>query len=710
MPTLLSRFLPYLASSAFMVAMVGIAYQTVPSVLFDEWVYSNAAIWDPASVPTASYLYTWLYSFTSLFEAPYHYFVAQILNVFFWAVQFVFLYLSARLVLKPQHSVIAATLVSLYSMSGWVYVFMPEIMFSALLVGGLYFLFATLVGRFGHWSLHLSAVLIGLSSSVKVHSLFVLPAILILVYLSYVVVQRSVSVRVLATLAFLVEVVSVKLLIGFLVAGVKGLTLLGQYQSAVDGFFRNLFSSTDGTDFERTVLGPSGGIYLGVVAPSGQSPDFDLASIIGLFLQATTNFSLITLIAFAWLFALPFIYKLSLWGTDTGRASILFPASLLVLVNLAALAVVFSVFATLSGDDHSNRVLFRYVEFIFLVVSVFGVGLMLTGDKRAQSSKLRRLRFLVPVAVFLAALLGGQGTVRANYADSSFTPVLGQPFVWIPITLITLTGVMLLGSNIRPVLQKSLSWVILGSYSVVGLGTHLDIATGSNRDALDGSEQATYILSNLDRETDSIFLISSAPQVSGRIATLTKLENLEYGISLGTNPLGSDDLPTSEHIIASEGTFFHLDDSQLTVIHTGDRFEHLIPTLDNSSLRDSLDFESSLLDSDLRFYSKGVLYSARGKETFSLNDTFTDGNQLDICLTLPQDITARVVEVEASGKVVQIEIPTGAYERPFCVSLTSGADLNADKITIQSNVLTNELESGEVLSEVAFGISKLEVR
>ena len=701
--------LPFIWVGLFLCLMAFVASQTVPSVLFDEWVYSNAAIWDPAGVPTASYLFTWIYSITGLAPAPYHYFVGQLLNMVFWFIQFVFLYFSARLILERGRSLVVALLVSLYSMSGWVYVFMPEMMFSALLVGGLYFLFATLIRRFDIWSLHLSAVLVGLSSAVKVHSLFVLPALLILVYFSYLVFEKRLWLRIVGSLMFVIEVVAVKLMVGFLVAGAAGLTLLGQYQSSVDRFFRAFMTPAGEADSSPGLSGPSGGIYLGVQAPSAQSVDWDLVTFFGLLAQAGANFSFITLIAFAWLFAVPFIYTVGLTG-DHKPASVLFSASFLVLINLGLLAVVFSVFATLSGDDHSNRVLFRYVEFIFLVVSVFGAGLMLVGDKRSERSKLRRFRYLVPLAVFLAALLGGQGTVRANYADSTFTPVLGQPFFWIPIVLVTLTAVMLVGFNVKPNLQKTLSWVILGSYSVVGLGTHLDIWTGSNRDALAGSEQTSYILSNLEVESDDIFLISSSPQVSGRIATLSKLPNLRYGISLGTNPLRSDDLPTSEHIIASEGTFFDLDESRLSVIHSRVGFEHFMSTEDNSALRDTLVIDSNLLDSDLKYYSQGVLYSATGKETLTLNDTFTNGNQLDICLTMPQDITARVVEIGASGKKVQIEIPTGAHERPFCTSLTSGAGLDADEITIQSNVLTNELESGEMLSEVAFGISTLEVK
>ena len=682
-------------------------FSVVPSVLFDEWIYSNAATQNPASVPTASYLYTFLYSIVGLVAAPMHYQLGLALNIFFWMVQGVALYRLSRLALSRSESTYAVALVSLFSMSGWVYVFMPEVMFSALFFWGLYFLLAYTVEGRGQLALLASAVIVGLSSTVKVHSLFVLPGLLVLAFLATRARKFTLFQSTVMMAGYVMAVFLVKSIVSFLIAGPKGLAPLGQYQSAVDNFFFGLLGSEVSRSILTPISGPAGGTYLGVDAPTISVSSPSLSQLPGLLFGAFANFGFITLIAFAWLFLLPLLFQFkNLDGlvTDDWR---LFGSVAIVFVNLAGLAIGFSVFATLSGDDHSNRTLFRYTEFIFILLAVYALVLMLRGTARPLTSRLYRARWMVPIAVIVVATFGSQASVRANYADSTFTPVLGQPFVWIPVVLVTLTSTLVLVRVSSQNLRRSLAWTVVATYSLVGIGTHIDIVTGANGDKLSGSKQAQYIQANL---TETPFLISAAPQVSGRVATLAKMDQLEYGISLGTNPLSSEDLITDRPIIASQGAFFELDMTQARVVHTTEDFEHLEKTKDGSTLRENLDLDEVLTNSSLRYYSRGALYSSTGTETFQLKKRFSDGAQLEICFLLPEDISARKIEVRAGEYGVFIDVPYSASSSPHCVTLTAGKDMDTNEISIQSNVLTNELETGEVISQVAFGLSKLEIK
>lgn len=254
---------------------------------------------------------------------------------------------------------------------------MPEAIFMFLVTIGI--LFATRIrsypARTHTFAFLWLGIIFGLASLMKVHAIF--PLVALVVYFALYVNERDTMRRFGNVSAILIGFMATKLGIGFLLAGDAGLTVFGRaYENAIIRFFTNLSPRSLNTE-----------------SVSNQSP-LDSAGTI-------SNEILHSSVASGFLLPLTFIaagYLLLLFGkspqykiNSTGEVrSVL---EIVVLVAGAAF-LAFTLLVTALGDDHSDRLLFRYME-IFIPAAI---GLFLASDY-AQS---RSFKFILPASALLA--------------------------------------------------------------------------------------------------------------------------------------------------------------------------------------------------------------------------------------------------------------------------------------------------------------------
>lgn len=208
-----------------------------PGVFMDEWYYSKMARLAPlseAAVP--SYLYLLVFGAGSSC-GPGFLDCVRIGNVLFHVGAAPFLYLVARRVLPAPLACAVALLALLLPLNLYTSYFMPESMY---FFGFALLAWVALAGVAWRAWLHalLAGAVLGLMSLVKVHAVFLLPALcLYLVYASRfrdpAATARTWIVRGLgAALLAALATAAVKLLLGWLLAGDAGLTLFGSFYAA----------------------------------------------------------------------------------------------------------------------------------------------------------------------------------------------------------------------------------------------------------------------------------------------------------------------------------------------------------------------------------------------------------------------------------------------------------------------------------------------
>jgi phosphoglycerol transferase len=201
-----------------------------PQVMADEWYYSSAARLQPlAESILPSYLYLKLYRVTSSCGAGFLD-CARLFNVLWFVAAAPFLYLIGRSVCGAGRARWLAVLCLLAPINSYTAYFMPEAMY---FMG--FCLLSWLVVRRPFWSplrsgLATGAVL-GLLASVKVHALFLLPALIVFQAYQSASGKHGARLRGFAVMAgsAILAALAVRLAIGGWIAGSNGLALLGQF-------------------------------------------------------------------------------------------------------------------------------------------------------------------------------------------------------------------------------------------------------------------------------------------------------------------------------------------------------------------------------------------------------------------------------------------------------------------------------------------------
>jgi len=201
----------------------------------DEYTYSLFSRLLPfADATRPGYLYSLIYNITNICGDGF-YGCARILNALFFVGTAPFIYLTAKKVCSNNISVFVALLSILGPINNYTAYFMPEALYFFSFWVFTWFIIK-LDNLFITKSWCIGGIILGLSALIKPHALFLLPAII--VYIFYVNKKKDgiwVLQAVKNTGLFVAFAFFTKLLIGYLIAGKSGLTILGSDYSSIAG-------------------------------------------------------------------------------------------------------------------------------------------------------------------------------------------------------------------------------------------------------------------------------------------------------------------------------------------------------------------------------------------------------------------------------------------------------------------------------------------
>jgi phosphoglycerol transferase len=200
-----------------------------PTVFADEWYYSKMARLQPlAEAIVPSYLYLWLFGATNACGTEFLQ-CARAGNALAFVATAPFVYLIARTVTTRTIAAAIALLATLAPLNLHTAYFMPE---SLYYFGFCVLSWVALTRGQWHWALHALAcgVLLGLMSLVKVHAVFLLPALLpFLAYARWMNGKAWLGSAALSMAIATAAMFAVKFGLGYLLAGEAGLSLFGPF-------------------------------------------------------------------------------------------------------------------------------------------------------------------------------------------------------------------------------------------------------------------------------------------------------------------------------------------------------------------------------------------------------------------------------------------------------------------------------------------------
>jgi phosphoglycerol transferase len=383
----LRKYLFPLAS--FVVLAAVFAWLTVrsqginPTVFADEWYYSKMARLQPlAEAIVPSYLYLWLFGATNAcgdgFLA-----CARGANALLLIAGAPFLYLTARSVTGRATAATIALLATLAPLNLFAAYFMPETMYY---FGFCVLSWVALTRHHWHWGLHALAcgVLLGLMSLVKVHAVFLAPALLLfLAYTRWLAGPGWIGSALAAMAIAGAGMFAVKFGLGYVLAGDPGLSLFGPFYTGG--------ANAAGAGSKLRLLKPafvSGRAHLMVLTLAFGMP---LAAMLLGVLRAGKR-------------------------TQAGQAELTGIYTLLMLGAAAGMTILYTATLAAPGSNEGLRLHVRYYSFVFPLLWVVAAAAVERHDERHRAA-LRWTLALLLTAVLAVAVVK-LPTYTFNAADS----------------------------------------------------------------------------------------------------------------------------------------------------------------------------------------------------------------------------------------------------------------------------------------------------
>lgn len=364
----------------------------------DELIYSTQArLAELNEVKYGNFLHAWIYSTVDSFPID-SYAATKVINAVFLFFYGAAIWKFASFTLKPWISIAVALATVLGPVGLYTSFFMPEMMFFAFFTWAItFFVWAQLAEEKNYLPfLAISALLVSLASIVKPHALFVLPLLAIILFASKFKNWKRGLIDAVSYVAF---TVILKLMFGFLLAGTAGLTLLANYQGGFNRIVGDLFGFLAGSDSESQ----------GSTSEGAESAAESISSLPFLGVQVG-QFSLAVL-AIA---GVPMIIALANLRRDRSILIWIGPALIGYYIILISF---FALYVSQGGDDHSDRILLRYFEFLFPLVIISALYAL----KRDDRGNFYRYPFtLVAAAASLLAIGLSFSWVDILMADSSY--------------------------------------------------------------------------------------------------------------------------------------------------------------------------------------------------------------------------------------------------------------------------------------------------
>ena len=381
-------------------------WTVLPSIMQDEYIYTSQAKNLPfAEQFYSNYLFSLVMGLTNYCGTEF-YACTKTINSFFFLGTVLFTFLIAIRFVTFRWAVFVASVTALSPVAVPVSYFMPETMYFSMMTLTIWL--TLVVSKRENWLFWIiSGLSLGATALVKPHAIFMLPAFVFFAFIFAFKKYESGWLQGLRASAVVVAgfIVS-KFGIGFALAGTEGLKLFGGYGSPVGAL-------TGAAAAENVSIGS------GDVARSGLEVLVSVAST-----HLLAHAAAILLLAGIPLFlSLRVSYAVARTKQPIGEVSALFVLIALITVSMIFVVAVFEGYVTASGDDHSDRLILRYYE--FLIPQFIVMGLLLP---RFSNSK--RLFRIIQGSIIVAASMWFTiyypPTFDKQYADGSTLPGIGD--------------------------------------------------------------------------------------------------------------------------------------------------------------------------------------------------------------------------------------------------------------------------------------------
>ena len=547
------EYLWLLLPMAFAAWSISRVWTVLPSIMGDEYVYTSAAKHLPfAEQYFSNYLFSWVMSATNMCGTDFYVCTKSINSVFF-ALAIIFTFLIAARFLTFGWSVFVASVTALSPIAIPVSYFMPEIMYFAAMTGVV--LVALWVADKGKWQLwSLVGISLGLAALVKPHAIFMLPAFTVFaLVVSYKLASGSWLAGLRSAGSTIAGFFVAKFGLGFLFAGTEGLKLFGGYGSPVDAL-------TSVVQNQAPTVSQDAGT---------QATGLELLASVSLGHLAMHLAVVLMIAGLPLLLSLRVLLSVAKKAEPVGPVSSLFILVGLITFSIIAVVAVFEAYVTVGGDDHSDRLILRYYE--FLIPQFIVMGLLLP---RFTDSKLV-WRILQGSTVVVAALFFSifyPGNFDQQYADSSTLPGLaasGGLFIAVAVAIAGAIlywiftpeeGNVLIGRFIIPLflivaLVMSQSKLI----EINGTQAYFDQAGWASRDALnDVPGERIIVIGQTRTEVFTVKFWIDEPNIKdllvleGSVVPLDNVSESDYVVTLGNIGI---DFP---HEVVTEGEGYKL--------------------------------------------------------------------------------------------------------------------------------------------------------
>ena len=391
-------------------------WTVLPSIMQDEYIYTSQAKNLPfAEQFYSNYLFSLVMGITNQCGTEF-YTCTKTINSFFFLATVVFTLLIALRFLTFKWSVFAASVTALSPVAIPVSYFMPEAMYFAMMTLTIWL---TLVVSKAQplWLWVLPGLVLGATALVKPHAIFMLPAFTVFAFIFVYKKFSSSWIKSLVSSAAVVSGFMVsKLGLGFAFAGTAGLKFFGGYGSPV-------------------------GAIAGVVSKPAAVPAPDTAEVgdpsaapealtgLEIFIEVATSHLFAHTAVLLLLAGIPLIlsmrisYSVLKTKQPSGDVSAFFILIGLITVSMIGVVALFEAYVTAGGDDHSDRLILRYYEFLIPQFVVMGLLLPRFSDSKRL---LRIIQGGITVIGIMAFTIFYPITFNKQDADSSTLPGIGD--------------------------------------------------------------------------------------------------------------------------------------------------------------------------------------------------------------------------------------------------------------------------------------------
>lgn len=514
-----------------------------PSVLGDELIYSFQArfrSFDDLEFPNVLYFTTM--QLTELC-GPASYECSKLLNVLFAGGVAVLVFFLASIELPRYMSTALASLTLLGPLSIMQSFFMPEVFFALVATGAIAFA-AHAMRNPSFSNILLVGVLTGLSAAAKPQGLIVHLTVFGGLFILFLVGRGR------SRLSLL------NLLTGLLVGmGVRYLGDAVYYLSVSPNVFGGSYDEGLGSGL-RTIQ-------------SGASQSLSVAETIS-FQYWLLVLGMLVVFGPGLALIIPFVAKgfSDLVTGDYRSSGIHLPFAYLVLLTVLTLAVLVPVFATIvtfTGDDHTNRLLLRYLEFLILPSMMSAAVAAKTASRASLAIALTLV--VVGLGISRIGLPAQLGTVDSAILRAVAAESMAISLLWAVIWGLVITWPLL--SKSVPLASLTLVVLVLS-----GAGISVDAANrlGSLSPTLNPTNTGAQVVRDLAQGNNSAVLFLGFSKTEVQSAILAHdLVGAKFELASGGTNYGIEDLPEGIDWVVSTQEVFYSGPEVFYV--AGDRFK-----------------------------------------------------------------------------------------------------------------------------------------